>query len=346
MSFGAPTDVPLVGSAGSGGGGDQPVATLAYQTSLLPSLLDGGFSAALAINNNGLTVGLSEDAVGLKAARWTGGAPTELTPLVGFDYSAAYGVNTGGTAVGESDNGPFITAAYWPIGTTDASALSTTGLAAGNSTAYAINDGGEIVGEGAGDSEGTTVAVYWAGTGSDPDILPNLTAVDGSSVAYAINADGLIVGESLNGDGAMQAVVWVPGAGGGYTTPIPLPELTPDQVASLALGIDGSGRIVGEAENAGGALHGVVWILNAAKDGVALTQDLGANTSAQAINGNNRIAGNSTAGNGADQATLWNGANFADRQILAGAFSQALSINDSGQLVGISGTQPLIATPE
>jgi hypothetical protein len=312
--------------------------------------LGGGFSAAVAVNDDGTAVGVADDGASVKAARWILGgasaAASELSPLSGNEYSAAYGINNLHVAVGES--GATVDAVadantlavFWPDGSVSPTELSTQGLFAGGAgSAYGINDLGEIVGEAVNDGEGNTVAVYWASTSADPVILGNLTN-GGFSSAYFIGADGFIVGESRNSEGAAQAVIWEPGPGGAFNDPIALDPLV-DQIGSVAFGADLDGRIVGEVELSDGVVHGVIWNV----DGT-ITADLGVDTTAMAINNNNRIAGATAAATGNDQAAVWNVSEPGEAKNLAESFSQAYGISDNLHLVGISGTQAFAATPE
>ena len=73
---------------------------------------------------------------------------------------------------------------------------------------------------------------------------------------------------------------------------------------------------------------------------------LGADTSAQAINGVDRIVGFTGAFTGADRAAIWNGANVADTRNLSDVFSQAYGINDSSHVVGVAGTGAFVAVPQ
>ncbi len=231
-------------------------------------------------------------------------------------------------------------AVLWAAGATTPTTLSTTGLLAGGaSAAFAINDRGEIVGEAVNHADGTAVAVYWASTTADPVPLGSLSDA-GFSSAYFIGADGVIGGEAGNAAGQAQAAAWVPAAGGGFAAPLALSALT-DQAASVAFGAAADGRMVGEAELESGTVHGVVW--NA--DGSVAT-DLGAGTSASAINGANRLVGTTAATTGADRAAVWNAANSADTQDLAPAVSQAYGINDRTQIVGRNGVQAFVTLPQ
>jgi uncharacterized membrane protein len=346
-------------SSGGGNGGGGGVGTTVFSSVELQGL-GGGFSAGVAINNAATpeVVGIAEAAdQTLKGVSWTisgasPSAPTELSPLAGNTYSAAYGVNDGGVAVGESGDTVDVNgtptpdrntkAVFWSAGAVTPTPLSATGLFAGGaSAAYGVNSAARIVGEAAYNAEGDTVAVTWAAPGADPAALPHLFAGgSANSSAYFVGADGTITGESRNADGRMQAVVWIPGAGGAYGAPVALTAVA-NQVASVAFGIDQDGRIAGEAELNDGVTHGIVW-----NDDGTIFADLGANTAASGINNADRIVGYTAAATGDDRAAVWNAADTADFQNLAAAFSQVYGVNDNSQIVGISGSQAMVALPQ
>lgn len=329
------------GGGNNGGGGQPTVAASTFNMVELAGL-GGSFSAGVAINDDGLAVGLSHNGTTIKGARWTvtdaAPAATVLEPLPGNNYSAAYGVNVAGISVGESGKTVAATpdantvAVYWPAGATSPTALSTSGLFAdGASAAFAINSNGVIVGEATG-ADGNTVAVYWSTAAADPVILDNLAGGDFSS-AYFIGVDGRIVGEAEGSNSKTQAVIWLPALVGGYQAPTTLAAV-PNQKSSVALGVDRTGRIVGEVELVSGVVRGVIWNANGS---VATT--LAENTSVQAINDSNRIVGYTLARSGNDIASIWSVANIFDTRNLATGFSQAYGINAGSQVVGIRGTQ-------
>jgi uncharacterized membrane protein len=339
------------GGGGGGGGGGEPTVTATTFNMIELAGFGGNFSAGIAINDDGLAVGFSDTGSSMKGARWTvtdvPSVATTLEPLNGNNYSAAYGVNAAGIAVGESGvtiaaNADANTVAvYWPAGSLTPVALSTTGLFAdGASAAFSINTDGKIVGEAVNDAAGNTVAVYWASPTAAPLILDNLTAGDFSS-AYFIGVDGRIVGEAEGSNSNTQAVVWMPLLlVPGYDDPIALDPVD-NQRSSLALGVDNSGRIVGEAELASGVIQGVVWNANG-----TVAKNLGANTSLQAINDSSRMVGYNQALTGSDISSIWSLANILDTKSLAFAFSQAYGINAGNQVVGVSGNQAFAALPQ
>ncbi|GAB4171122.1 MAG: hypothetical protein Kow00100_12160 [Geothermobacteraceae bacterium] len=339
------------GGGGGGGGGGETVAGTPFTSIQLTSPAPAGsaFSVGVAINGGGLAVGFADDGLDLKAISWqlpasgTSVVGTILEPLAGNEYSAALGTNDDGLVVGESGDGgdANVVAVFWPAGGTTPTALSANGLFAGGASSAAdVNGAGEIVGEAVADAAGNTRAVYWSGTGADPLQLPALAGGSFSS-AYAIADNGRIVGEAEDGaTGQVRAVAWDPDGAGGYQNPVPLDEV-PGQVGSFAMNIAGNGRIVGEVEMADGSVQGVVW----AADGSVL-DNLGDDTSAQAMSSANRIVGYQSALTGSDQAALWNSANLNDNRTIGAAFSQAYDINAGHQAVGVSGTEAVALVPQ
>ena len=340
------------GNGGNGGNGvdPTPVTNTTFNLVSLAGLAGGSFSAGIAINDGGLAVGISDDGINTKGAKWTvtdtAPAATLLSPLDGNNYSAAYGVNTAGVTVGESGTvvatvpDATTVAVFWSAAA--AQPLPNAGLfAGGDSAAYSISADGKVVGEAVNDAAGNTAAVFWASTATAPVILGNLPGGTFAS-AYFIGADGRIVGEARNSAGQVQAVVWTPAAGvfTAGQAPTPLAELT-GQLASVALGVEANGRIVGEAELPGGEVHGIIW--NA--DGT-IASDLGANTSLQAINSADRLVGYSTPEATGNRAAIWNGANLADVKSVAPAVSWAFGVNAGSQIIGTNGVQAFAAIPQ
>ena len=338
------------GGGGNGGGGNgvdpTPVTNTTFNLVSLAGLAGGSFSAGIAINDGGLAVGISDDGINTKGAKWTvtdtAPAATLLSPLDGNNYSAAYGVNTAGVTVGESGTvvatvpDATTVAVFWSAAA--AQPLPATGLFAGGaSAAYAISADGKVVGEAVNDAAGNTAAIFWPSTSTAPIVLGNLPGGTFAS-AYFIGADSRIVGEARNSAGQVQAVIWTPSTGGVFTAgqaPTPLAELA-GQLASVAFGVEANGRIVGEAELPGNVVHGVIWNT----DG-SIATDVGANTSLQAINGADRLVGAT-----GTQAAIWNGANLADLKTVAPAVSQALGVNASSQIIGTNGVQAFAAIPQ
>ena len=150
-----------------------------------------------------------------------------------------------------------------------------------------------------------------------------LSAV-GSSSAYpvSINASGLVAGPIVHSiSGQETATVW------NGTTPTSLAPLNAGYSA-IAYGINNSGQVVGNADNASGR-KAVVW------NGTTPTI-LAGNGSAYAINASGKIAGSYSHGLVWDAATPT--AIPTTLGSLGGSESRAYGINDAGQVTGWSKT--------
>ena len=345
----------VIAGCGGGGGAAPGAATpVPVQNVVFTETPLGGtggptaFSSAVSINNNGMIVGNYDvgaiAATQLVAAKWDAAHP-ELpqVPLLslagGTNYSSAYGINDTNITVGESvDAGGVVKAVNWPAASTAAVILNQ-GALAGSNSAYSINAANAAVGEA--DVAGITVAILWPSLTAAPITLPHLDPanVSPASSAYFISSSGVIVGESRGTDGKMQGVVWLP-VSGAYGVPKALAKLSPTQASSIALGVDAAGHIVGEAELADGVVHGMVW-----DTAGVMVNDLGAATSAQAVNNSDRIVGFVDAQSGAERATIWDRATVANKKVLA-PVSQAFGINDASAFVGIKNNHAFIAIPQ
>ncbi len=358
--------------AGCGGGGgsdggsasgptDPNQVTFDTTAKTLEPLSGGTTSTAVAINDGGTAIGLSSNSVQqMRAAKWTVntvsgtvGAAVELTPLTGFTYSAAYGINTNGFVVGESEAANnTVVAVYWGTGTT-ATALPE--LAVGkNSSAYGVSTSGRIVGEAVNASD-KIVPVYWSSSSAVPVALGTI-GTDGTGVAYAIvdKADGssIIVGES--GD---HAVRWKVTALGVVQALEDMGVLT-GHTRSIAMGVNKSGVMVGESEDASGVVHAVIFkdktLLGVVIPGFFDLIDLGAGSaksSAAAINDNSSIAGWSNDTVGSSLTSLWlaiaSPASTVNTSLSgSGGNGYAFGINTKNYIVGVKSDKGFVAIPK
>ncbi|MDO8991273.1 MAG: hypothetical protein Q7U91_16730 [Sideroxyarcus sp.] len=307
-------------------------------TTLLGGTGGGTFSAAVSINNGGLIVG-SYDVGTMQAAKWDVANPSfpqvGLLPLTGGNYSAAYSINDASITVGEANDAPagIIKAVTWAAGSTAAVTLNQDTLT-GNNAAYGINATNMAVGEA--DIGGVTTAVLWSSLTAAPVTLAHLGTVTPCSSAYFISNEGVIAGESRDDAGVLQAVVWKP-TNGVYGAPLLLAKLADNQAGSVALGVDANGNVVGEAELADGVLHGMVWDAAGAK-----VSDLGAATSAQAINNIDRIVGFVDALSGVEHAAIWSRTNISDKRVIDPT-SQAFGVNNASTFVGVKDNHAFVA---
>lgn len=170
--------------------------TTAFDLGTLP----GGISSqANAINNAGQVFGSSGSFGGIYATVWNGTTITNLSP--GID-SQVLGVNNAGQAVGVAYNynGRGSQATVW--NGTAATYLGT--LGGTDSSANAVNEVGQVVGNYR-SSSGTTRAALWSGT-----TATDLGTLGGSfSAAADINSTGQIVGSATTaGDADQVATIW------------------------------------------------------------------------------------------------------------------------------------------
>ncbi len=179
----------------------------------LPTL-GGNNGQASAINKRGQVAGFAENGMvdstcppGITNNRialpvlWEKGKVQPL-PTVGSDPDGiAYGVNNQGQATGYSGTCTFPNAVLWENGTvTQLPDLGTPG-ALGN----AINDQGQIVGQGV-TADGTVVGALWQNnTATSLGLLPG----DVTSLAEGINNHGQIVGSNTDSSGNWShAFIW------------------------------------------------------------------------------------------------------------------------------------------
>lgn len=198
------------------------------------------------------------------------------------------------------------------------------------SSAVDINNSGQVVGQ----SEGHPNHVII--TGPDAMGVTHLSAFGGSNpYGTAINDSGQVAATFKTSTGETHTVVTGPNGdgftdigtlGGGFIT---------------GSGINNSGQIAGTAFLSGDT-HGHAYITGT--NGVGLT-DLGTltpdlNSSGRSINDSGQIIGSADISGGTSHAfvTGENGSNMMDLGTLGGQFSDAMAINNLGEVVGISTT--------
>ncbi len=293
--------------------------------------LGGSTSEAFAINDNGQIVGYARTSGGADHATEWNGATIEDLGTAGAASGYAYGINNSGDivgAVGDASNPPLtymyctgVTATVWSAGT--ATALPPFEPNA-KSTAYQINDAGQVVG-----CVESLVNMTFYGATWINNTLTQLPASDGNAgAAFAINSAGLIAGQ--NKTAAMSAAtVW------NGTTTVFLRAMEP----SIAFGINSFGQIVGNA-SFGGPIHAALWT----SGGTAITdlntlisaQDAAGNllTTAVGINATGAIAANGTVvASGANHAYL-----LTPLAPLTVSISAAPTVITSGQSITLTWT--------
>lgn len=273
------------------------------------------------MNSNGIVVGWSIDT--------RGSAPSEAFEFkdgiirglgdMGGGQSAAFGNNDSGVIVGEST----LVKGGGPVAFMYTRTGGFTRLTDTVSTAYAVNNPGEIVGDvfvlGSSDVHAFT---YSGGVLTDIGTLPG----DTSSVAYAINDHGDVVGRSWN-DQVSHAFLYSNGA---------MQDLGNLGTAdSQAFDIDRNGDICGYSRNKAGVQHAFIY-----SDGVM--HDRGGGAAELSLNDSHQAVGH---GNGnVPDAILWTEGVAVNLNTVAtgfqGRLNNAEAINDSGFIACTASTFP------
>ena len=269
---------------------------------------------AMSINNASQVVGFSLGASGIRAFFYDG-ALRDLGVPDGWTSSYAHGINdaTPRIVVGavERSAPPARAAAVWTVtaaggGYTIAASGPLTGLGGSGSEAFGVNEAGAIVGS-AENATGQHRPVRWAAGTLVPTDL-GVLAGHSQGYAWGINATGTTVGHSA-GSGCQVAVVWASEG----AAPTALPGL--GGCNSDARSINDAGDIAGYAARKRGGAHAVIW--RPAGGGYSVTElgSISGSVSSMATGLNEPVAvtggtsvelvGWSTAGGGANRATLW-----------------------------------------
>jgi probable HAF family extracellular repeat protein len=259
----------------------------------LPPLVDGVGSYVTGINNRGQAVGASQNADGTAVpVIWESGAVRPLDVPPRTVSGVALAINDAGIAVGvvQLDDHWFgeQRAVLWTRGVVQDLGPEFVAWSGGFSSALAINNRGQIVGQ-----IGTGDAYLW-----ERGRWQVLGTLGGNgAIARAINDRGQVVGTSQTADGRYRAFLWDRGR---------MRELgtLSGGVHSVALGINNRGEVVGQSEVAvwpGGA-HAFLW-----KDGTMFdlwTPGLHFER-AEAINERGDIVGLGFDPSGDKRAVLW-----------------------------------------
>jgi probable HAF family extracellular repeat protein len=283
--------------------------------------LGGSQSYAEGLNASGQVVGYSllpGDAV-RHAFVYSNGVMTDLGTLGGTN-SSAWGINASGQIVGYSDtagNGTQHGFSY------AGGVLTDLGTLGGYSSAFGINDYGQIAGD-----SGAGAFLFSGGI---------MTGAGNLALADAINARGEVVGTSPINNGYYPSSYM-----GGVTTD--LGSLGGD--TGLALGLNNSGQIVGYSNTVGDQqqhafLYSAVGIIDLGTLGGSASQAYGINDSGQIV-GNSWLSPNTCCdaflySNGSMidlNSLLPAGSDFSAPGSYEGALAFATAINNSGQIVG------------
>jgi probable HAF family extracellular repeat protein len=298
------------------------------------------FSTASSINNRGDIAGGSTTSGPAPFVGWVIGRKTaETIAPFGGPAALAFGANDRGDVVGQADtamleaNGmEYISQAFL----SRHGVVTNLGTLPGfnNSQAYAINNGGTIVGWSYNQSpfgpftEPTFRAFAYDRQGPGAGVMRDLGTLGGAtSVAFGINDAGAIVGRSQNAAGLQRAFLLSDGA---WTD---LGTLGGTQAEARA--ISNNGVVVGMSRTATGARRAFSYA-----NGVMVELPSLGGPLSRAFDVNNRgeIVGQSVNTVGEMRAVLWRNGAIVDLGTLGGRYAIALSINERGDIVGESET--------
>ncbi len=275
---------------------------------------DLGYGYAYAINASGVIVGTAGAEWPRRAFYRIGDRNLDLGTL-GGDWSIAYSVNEAGVAVGSSLNAAGVQHAFRHG---DGTMTDLDGSASASSSAYAINNGGTIIGV-----RNDRAFTFRNGAFTDLGTLGGPY-----SAPIAINDAGVVVGGSDTAGGPEHAFVFRDGV---------MSDLgTFGGVSSQARGVNQRGDIVGSYTTPSGEER--VFIVTG--DVVHTPEGLGGPWSwPSAINDSGTVVGNSYINNELFHAFVHRAGAMTDlAPVLADigitGFSQALGINVWGDIVG------------
>jgi uncharacterized repeat protein (TIGR01451 family) len=299
--------------------------------------LGGQLGSARGINETAQVVGVSSTPSNktLQAFIWHSGTGMINLPTLGGTHALALGINNSGLVAGVSQVSGDVArrAVVWKAGA--AQELPT--LGGSESRALAANDSGVVTGAASTAGDTNEHAFVWQQ--STPNAAVDLGTLGGaSSQGSDINRSGQIVGYADVANGATHAALWAPPYS---ANPTDLGTL--GGTYSEAFAVNAAGQVTGVSSNPGDTqFRGFLW-----EPGKGMV-DLGALTSTSTdtagldINSAGDVVGYSSSGGGAARRAILRkaGAALADLNGLVlpnqgWIFSEARSINDAGQIVGI-----------
>jgi probable HAF family extracellular repeat protein len=301
--------------------------------------LGGTLSEALAINASGQVAGRAGLANGAThATRWTNGVAQDLGTFGGRN-SVAYGINDAGQVAGVANLAGdfFVAGALWAADGTPQQLIAPNTL---DTAAFALNNGGAVVGEAPRALPATGIApVTWRNGIAMSAALSIGATVSGS--ARAINNAGQVAGRV--GD---SAALWLSDAADVRLLP-PLSGTLPTTAAA----INAAGAVAGSALTTLGTTRAVLWQFGGVTDLGSLG---GASSDAYGLNDRGEVVGRAMNAAGVFQGFIRAGGGMVNLNSMlapgSGAtVTTARAINVHGQIAGtatIAGqTRAVLLTP-
>ena len=192
-----------------------------------------------AVNNNGVVVGTALESeisvTGLPVIWEDVGSVAQLPVPAGFGSGNVYAINDSGLAVGRSGKGtdPLLRATTFT--TTEAIILpQTTPDGVLLSSAYDINNGGQIVGEANSSDDGSLARAFSLTPGSQ--YATDLGTLPGheSATAYGVSENGYVVGRSTTAGGTRTPFIWSVTSG-----MVEIPKINQESGTAVAVNSDG-----------------------------------------------------------------------------------------------------------
>jgi probable HAF family extracellular repeat protein len=264
---------------------------------------------------------------------WTAAGGMIDLGTLGGDTTRPVAMNATGQVVGWANTAARATHAFsW----TAAGGMIDLGTLAGDSlsTATAVNNRGDVVGNSQIGFGGPAHPFLWTATGGMID-LGTLGGIH--SYTAGINANGQVVGYSEIATGPHHPFLWTATSG-----MIDLGTLGGDD--GVAYSVNDGGRVIGISLINATDYHGFSWTaaggmidLGTLPAGPQCCGPRGAQSFPVAVNSQGQIAGYSNTATGSTHAFLWTAAGgMIDLGTLGGTDSITTGLNDSGEVVGQS----------
>ena len=301
--------------------------------------LGGAYSSGAGLNEAGQVVGYSHlpANAALHPILWQEGPGLQDLKTLGGTHALALGINNGGNVVGNSRiTGDASSQGFvWALGVMQ----GLPSLGGTISRATAINDNGVITGSATLAGDTVEHGVVWSS--STVELPTELGTFGGNNSSGSdINATGQVVGYAETSTQLTHAALWTPP----YTAATVAQDLgTLGGNYSEANAINSFGHVTGMSTNANDAqIRGFVWQAGQAMVDIGTLTPTSTQTAGLDINANDDIVGYSTTAAGAAKRAILRkvGAAVTDLNGLilpntGWILSEARSINDNGQIVGI-----------